>query len=110
MSELAHASPARLPWRAEAEAILERLCAEGLIPLLAEVCFEHGVEPRELVSRGRHRRLVRARFDLYWRIRSNWGLSFPKIGEVFGRDHTTIMHGIEQHLLVRKKTAGWLTL
>lgn len=54
----------------------------------------HNVHIRDLLGTGREKRVVRARAHLYKHAR-DMGLSYPRIGKIFGRDHTTIMHALD---------------
>lgn len=46
-----------------------------------------------LVSRSRHELLAKARQVANWLTRKSTPLSYNQIGNLFGRDHGTIMHG-----------------
>lgn len=45
-----------------------------------------------------------ARNELMWRLR-RCGWSYPKIGRLLGRDHTTVMSGVRRHESDRKLAA-----
>lgn len=63
--------------------------------VLEQVARESGVPVAELVGRSRARYVVWARHRAMARLRDE-GWSLPAIGEVFGRDHTTVLHGIRR--------------
>lgn len=52
------------------------------------------VTPSDIVGDRRSKTVVRARQIAMWVVREITGLSLPQMGAVFGRDHTTIAHGI----------------
>ena len=57
------------------------------------------VHKRDLNSRVRFAFIMPARFAMYKALRErNW--SYPRIGRLFGKDHSTIIHGV--------KRAEWL--
>ena len=71
----------------------------GVIPtpfmdILRDVCKSQGVTRDEIFSRNRNKKLVMTRAVIYDRIRKELGWSYPRIGKIFGRDHTTVLHGI----------------
>ncbi len=53
------------------------------------------IEPADLISPLRTPRLVRARWAVMMAMR-NRGVSLPRIGRRFGRDHSTVIYGIQQ--------------
>ncbi len=65
--------------------------------LVALVCLEVNLEPKDLWSVRRHQHLVQARF-LVWALAREfcWQHSLPSIGKFCKRDHTTVMHGANQ--------------
>jgi Bacterial dnaA protein helix-turn-helix len=46
----------------------------------------------DILSRARHKPLVLTRFAIYTVAREN-GHSYPVIGKILGRDHSTVLHG-----------------
>jgi chromosomal replication initiator protein len=54
------------------------------------------LRPGELLGRQRTQHLVRARQIAMYLCRKHTGLSFPALGRVFERDHTTVQHGFEK--------------
>lgn len=81
--------------------LLDRPSARMLIQLAARrwnVCAEL------LTGESRDTLVVVARHHAMWLIRTHTKLSLPQIGRIFGgRDHTTVLYGIRQHL---KRVAG----
>lgn len=63
-----------------------------------------GVMRREIMSKARHRRVVHARQEVMWLLRSmTWDdgaprYSLPGIARALGiADHTTVLHGVRAH-------------
>jgi chromosomal replication initiator protein len=56
-----------------------------------------GIAVTDLVNRGRSAPIALQRQIVMYLIREETGASFPQIGQLLGgRDHTTVMHGIEK--------------
>lgn len=73
--------------------IVESVKKRGLFPLLDDVCRRHAVTPTEVCGRGRTKNIVKARHEVWWRLRNRRvsTFSYPEIGRLFQCDHTTIM-------------------
>lgn len=69
----------------------EKLTAEKIIALTAEQC---GILPKELLSRGQTKMLSYPRQLAIYLCRSKLELTFKKIGQLFSRDHSTIISSI----------------
>lgn len=62
-----------------------------------EVCKYYGLNINELLSKKRNKQLVYPRHIAMFLCRKMTDASFPLIGDQFGgRDHTTVMHGVEK--------------
>jgi chromosomal replication initiation ATPase DnaA len=59
--------------------------------ILEEVTKNYSCTVQQLRSRQRASNLVKARRRVSRRLRQH-GMSYPKIGRVLNKDHTTIMH------------------
>lgn len=74
--------------------------------IVNEVCKEHDIS-RELIFSGtRKKNAALVRGIIYDRIRKELGWSYPKIGNIFGKDHTTVLHGIKMALQYRIQNGG----
>jgi RNA polymerase sigma factor (sigma-70 family) len=62
------------------------------IRIMGEVAQNYGFTTRDLLGISRAGDVARARQVAMYRIREELGMSFPKIGEIFSRDHSTVMH------------------
>jgi chromosomal replication initiation ATPase DnaA len=60
---------------------------------LAYVSAAFNVTPDAVLGHSRNANVAAARQLLYWLLRQD-GLSYPKIGAIVGRHHTTVIHGV----------------
>jgi|WetSurMetagenome_2_1015567.scaffolds.fasta_scaffold02463_6 chromosomal replication initiation ATPase DnaA len=61
------------------------------------VCQYFDVDKTDLMSLRRNVAYVNARFWAMYLMKTQWGMSYPYIGRIFGdRDHTTIIHGVKK--------------
>lgn len=71
--------------------------------ILREVARAHGIRADDIIGSGRIRKVVLARHEAAWRMRTEIVLrgepmSFPEIGRrLGGRDHTSALHGFRMH-------------
>ena len=84
-----------------AEQALEDLLpqAEAEIPatlIMEETAKYFGLSVDDLTSKSRSRPLTTARHVAMYLVRECTGMTLPKIGEIFARDHTTALHGINK--------------
>ena len=61
--------------------------------IIAKVTDRFGISVEELKSKNKQRRIADARQICMYLIREMTDLSLPRIGEIFNRDHTTVLHG-----------------
>lgn len=61
--------------------------------IIAKVTERYGITVEELKSKNKQRRIADARQICMYLIREMTDLSLPRIGEIFNRDHTTVLHG-----------------
>jgi chromosomal replication initiator protein len=61
--------------------------------IIAKVSDRFDVSVEELKSKNKQRRISDARQICMYLIREMTDLSLPRIGELFNRDHTTVLHG-----------------
>lgn len=74
--------------------------------IVSEISRKHGVTFEEITSEVRIPRVVHARQELMWRLRTEvlWGT--PRIGRFVNRDHSTVLHGIGRHELRLRDAEG----
>ncbi len=65
--------------------------------IILNLCNFYRIKPTQIKSPKRDASLVKARQVAMYLLRSELGLSFVEIGNLLGgRDHTTIMHGVDK--------------
>jgi chromosomal replication initiator protein len=64
--------------------------------ILDETAKYFGLTRDDLISKNRSRPLTTARHVAMYMMRECTGLSLIKIGELFDRDHTTVLHGVKK--------------
>lgn len=69
---------------------------ERTIAELREIASRHGVRLSDMLGPSRKPKHVRARFAGYAVLRDR-GMSLPRIGRVFCRDHSTVLHGLKSY-------------
>jgi len=63
--------------------------------IVEQVASAHHVPVVDLMGRSKSRSVARARQEAMVRVRA-LGYSFPEVGRIFGRDHTTVVHACRQ--------------
>jgi len=63
--------------------------------ILTAVCVGLRVELKAIIGKCRMRHLVEARQIAFYLMRQLTGLTLKQIGEVFNRDHSTVVYGIQ---------------
>lgn len=67
--------------------------------IIKQVSLKHGVSILEIRGRYRDQRIVKARHEVFYRMRMETGFSFPEIGRrVGGFDHSTAINGYRTHM------------
>jgi chromosomal replication initiation ATPase DnaA len=64
------------------------------LELAIDVARSHGAVLEEVLGPCRHRTAARARRAIWAALRETTSLSYPEIGRLFERDHTTILNGV----------------
>lgn len=91
----------------ERDMLLGRSHGRPLHSIISEVANKYGLTYAELISARRQRHLAWPRQEAYYRCRNETSHTFPEIGRAFGnRDHTTILHGIQQYEKRMAEKAG----
>lgn len=85
------------------ETLFPRIAAKRI---LAEAADKHGVTVEDVLGPARPHRLTLARQEAMYRLRLDMRWSLPRIGSFMNRDHSTVLHGIEQHRARLLKAAG----
>lgn len=63
--------------------------------LVRDVAHEYGLTYQDLVGCGRSKPFILPRRIAMWRLRHERGLSFPQIGKIFNRDHSTCVYAVQ---------------
>ena len=71
------------------------------------IAEKRGFTLTELRSRERYREIALARFICFHCIRTLTSKSLPEIGRFFSRDHTTVIHGLNQIQKHREADEGF---
>lgn len=80
------------------ETVIDRLAERDLLDVALRFAHDHSVTVHELVSRNRERAPSWARQALWSFLYSLGHWSYPRLGHLFGRDHSTIVAGVRAHL------------
>ena len=64
--------------------------------IIAAICVRMEVEERQLFGASRRKSIAEARSLAYLLVRELTRLSFPEMGRLFRRDHTTIIPGVRR--------------
>lgn len=65
--------------------------------LIKDICSFYNIKPTQIKNQKRNASLVRARQVAMYILKKELGLTYVEIGNLLGgRDHTTIMHGVEK--------------
>jgi hypothetical protein len=62
-----------------------------------EIADRHGISREDLLGPSHLYQFAHPRQEAYWTVRKETGFSYPAIGRLFGRDQSTIRHGVEAH-------------
>ena len=68
---------------------------QNYINMLNWVAHKHGLNPSMVQNGGRQKHLVAARHEIWWRIRTEFNYSFPRIARFARKDHSTIIHAVQ---------------
>jgi chromosomal replication initiator protein len=66
--------------------------AEKIIEKVSEY---YKIQIKDIKGRSRKREFVKARFISMYLIRNNTSLKLKTIGDIVGRDHTTVLHSLQ---------------
>jgi len=80
-------------------AVVCDLKARNLLDMVLDICNRRGVLVPELCGRSHRQSIVRARHEVWARLRSDpeHHFSFPDIARLFHRDHSTVIAGVRAH-------------
>lgn len=61
--------------------------------IIASVCKYYGITKEQMLGQRRQKHLVKARQASYWLYENLTDFSYPRIGLIHKRDHTTVLYG-----------------
>ena len=70
---------------------------ETTLAIIKEVADKYGVTLRDMFGHETVRYISKARHAAFYEVQNKRGLGYAAIGRVFGRDHSTVIHGIRVH-------------
>jgi len=66
--------------------------------IVLEVCSKHGISWLEIRSKHRNQTVVKARYEAFYRLRTETAMSYPQMASRMGGfDHTIAIRGYEMH-------------
>lgn len=72
--------------------------------ILSEVSRKHEVQEWDVLGQSRQKKVHMARLELYYRVKQLPKWSYPRIGKLFRRDHSTIVHGVKRWMSLQNGT------
>ena len=114
LENLAHSAPRRLLKRDTVQQLLSKeplASRKDVSRIVKQVAAAFGVTQKELLGPSRLRRVMLPRQVAMYLARELSGLSLPRLGAAFGRDHTTILHAcrkVEEEAVRDATLAGLL--
>ena len=60
--------------------------------VIKDVCSYFNIQVSDMISKSRKRRHAEPRHIAMWLIRSDFNLTLKHIGDMFGRDHATVIY------------------
>ena len=76
--------------------ILEALSQRDLLELAQVIARKFHIDVREMWARSKTKPGPAARAEFYAHLVDVLGWSYPRIGELVGRDHSTIMYAVKK--------------
>jgi chromosomal replication initiation ATPase DnaA len=89
--------------------VLNEVGAIRWMRVLRAVAAHHKISPSEITGKSRKRHVIKARFEVFYRLRVDLNFSYPKISQLMTKDHSTVLHGVNkvrQMLLDRRERSG----
>jgi chromosomal replication initiation ATPase DnaA len=69
---------------------------ERMTMKIREICERRGVSVSDVMGKSRYKNVCSARKEVYVMLRGE-RLSYPVIGRMFSRDHTTVVDGVRRY-------------
>lgn len=64
--------------------------------IMHAVAKQHGVGAADIMSQSRRRHIINARFEVFYRLRIDLGMSYMRIAALFNKDHSTVIHAVNK--------------
>jgi hypothetical protein len=64
--------------------------------VIAKTLVKHNMTFVDVAGQARSKKYIACRHEIYYRLRSELGLSLMQVGRMLNRDHTTILHGFRK--------------
>lgn len=74
--------------------VLNEVGAVRWMRIMHAIAAIHKIDAKDILGKSRKRHIVNARFELFYRMRTDLCMSYMRIGKLVKRDHSTIMHGV----------------
>jgi len=71
--------------------------------VVLDVCKRHRVTFKDVLGESRVHKIVAARQEVYYRLKTERNMSFSAIGKRLNKDHSTVMYGIKKFGQLLKK-------
>jgi hypothetical protein len=84
-------------------------CNRAPEEVIRTVGFAYSATIEEIKTGDRFKTLAEARVVAYWMLRAVTKLSYPEIGRILGKDHSTAMSGVKRCNKLREADAGFKT-
>lgn len=68
-----------------------------VLRMVEEVAAKHRLTVPIIMGTSRDVASVAARHEAWWTVWRETGLSYPRLGALFRRDHSSILHGVRKH-------------
>lgn len=69
---------------------------ERIGEIVGKICKDYDVDLLDLLGRSRKKAFVLARHKAMFEVRKQLGFSTLRIGRIFDRDHTTVVHALKK--------------
>lgn len=66
------------------------------LDIVGLLALDTGVSVSEIIGRDRSARITLIRHIAMWLLRNFTPMSYPEIGRIFGRDHTTVICAVKR--------------
>lgn len=86
-----------VPYESAFHSFAARLRALGVMKAAKQITKKHGTNLREVYARDRRPHVVKARYAILWVIRRKFGWSYPSLGKLINRDHSSVMNGMNRY-------------